>query len=264
MSGEWGWDNLFEFVSEARRGANFGTAILGGWSLSGSALFYDGATGGVSSGMCSADWPFYAGKKFADRATAPFRVNRDGTLYAAAASISIAFDDVTGANKPEDNATVGADWSINLANIPGTLEIPAGAGLYLTSTYMGYWSGTAWKAYIDNAGDFYLDGPSTHYFQWDGSNLEILGHIEGITSSGYAIYGLATTSGTGIFGEASGLGGVGVYGAGGVGCYAIYGEGECYFDARVTVGSFRIGADTISYGANDSGGTGYKLLRVPN
>jgi hypothetical protein len=37
--------------------------------------------------MASLDFPFYAGKKYADRATAPFRVTPAGVVYATGAVI---------------------------------------------------------------------------------------------------------------------------------------------------------------------------------
>jgi len=51
---------------------------IGGWSIAATSLYYDGATDVVSSGMSSVDYPFYAGAKYANRATAPFRVTPEG------------------------------------------------------------------------------------------------------------------------------------------------------------------------------------------
>jgi hypothetical protein len=51
-------------------------------------------------------------------------------------------------------------------------------GLLLGSDYMGYWSGSAWKSYLDSAGRFYLNaGASSNYLAWDGSTLIISGAI---------------------------------------------------------------------------------------
>ena len=60
---------------------------IGGWNISATALYYDGATDAVSTGMASADYPFYAGKKYASRATAPFRVTSAGSFYASEGNI---------------------------------------------------------------------------------------------------------------------------------------------------------------------------------
>jgi len=63
------------------------TGTIGGWSISSSAIYYDGTTDALSSGMAPADYPFYAGKKYADRATAPYRVTPAGIVYATGAVI---------------------------------------------------------------------------------------------------------------------------------------------------------------------------------
>ncbi|MDD2778527.1 MAG: hypothetical protein PHI16_06535, partial [Methanocellales archaeon] len=61
---------------------------IGGWSISATALYYDGSTDALSAGMASADYPFYAGKKYADRATAPFRVTPAGAVVASDITIT--------------------------------------------------------------------------------------------------------------------------------------------------------------------------------
>ena len=64
----------------------------------------------------------------------------------------------------------GVNWGSN----PG-----AGyAGLLLGADYMGYWTGSAWKSYMDNAGRFYLNaGAANNYLLWDGSTLTVSGTI---------------------------------------------------------------------------------------
>lgn len=54
------------------------------------------------------------------------------------------------------NYTNGATWGTNLSNIPATLGTPSGSGLFLSSTHMGYYASSAWKTYLDNAGNFLL------------------------------------------------------------------------------------------------------------
>lgn len=53
-------------------------------------------------------------------------------------------------------ATVGATWGSNLYSIPATLGAPAGTGLFLSSTNMGYYTSGTWKTYIDNTGNMIL------------------------------------------------------------------------------------------------------------
>ncbi len=81
-----------------------------------------------------------------------------GEIVIATGSASVAWSDIGGDGKPADNATVGADWSANLTNIPATLGTPDDAGLYLGLTNLGYWNGSTWKSYLDNTGNFYLGG----------------------------------------------------------------------------------------------------------
>ncbi len=59
-------------------------------------------------------------------------------------------------------AYTGLDSSNRLitAVIPATAVTPSGAGLYLGSNYMGYYSGLAWTTHMDNSGNFYLGGTS--------------------------------------------------------------------------------------------------------
>ena len=64
------------------------TGSIGGWSISANAIYFDGATDALSAGLAPADFPFYAGKKFADRATAPFRVTPDGAFVTSNITIT--------------------------------------------------------------------------------------------------------------------------------------------------------------------------------
>ena len=83
------------------------------------------------------------------------------------------------------------------------------AGLYVDSTKLGYWDGTAWKTYLANNGDFYLAGASAdNYLTWisntdtltvKGAIHALSGSIGGITIAadkvylGDGVYGGSTT-----------------------------------------------------------------------
>jgi len=62
---------------------------------------------------------------------------------------------------------------------------PTGAGLWLGSSYLGYYDGAAWKTYMDSSGKFYLGGVGGA-LQWTGAALTISatlsGNGSGITS----------------------------------------------------------------------------------
>ncbi len=52
--------------------------------------------------------------------------------------------------------------------IPGTAAAPSGAGLYLGSDYLGYYSGSSWQTFMQSNGNFYLGGTSGA-LQWNAS-----------------------------------------------------------------------------------------------
>ena len=81
---------------------------------------------------------------------------------------------VFGDNKPANNATVGANWSLNLSSIPATLATPDAEGLYVSDTYLGYYTGEAWRTFIKDDGTIYGGDGSGEYFQYvPGSGVEI-------------------------------------------------------------------------------------------
>lgn len=69
--------------------------------------------------------------------------------------------------------TEGATWGTNLINIPGTLGTPAGTGLFLSSTHLGYYDSPTWKTYMDSSGNFYLGGTSGK-LQWTAATDTLL------------------------------------------------------------------------------------------
>ncbi len=161
-----------------------GVNKLAGWTISGTAFTADSGVVGMSSAATvGVDWRFWAGH--ATPGSAPFRVDESGNLYASSATISGAISapwslvtDDDG-NKPDNNATVGADWGSNLSSIPSFVNYPgagAATGLYLTSTYMGYWlagSPGAWKTYMDSSGNMYLVGAGGNHLAWSASTSSL-------------------------------------------------------------------------------------------
>jgi hypothetical protein len=58
------------------------------------------------------------------------------------------------------------------------------AGLYLGSTFMGYYNGSAWKTYMSNTGNFFLNGGTgANYLSWDGTTLNIAGSINIVSAT---------------------------------------------------------------------------------
>jgi hypothetical protein len=82
--------------------------------------------------------------------------------------------------------------------IPASLAAPSGAGLYLGSDFLGYYNATAWKTYMDNAGNFYLGG-AAGALQWDGTTLTITGTVTATSGAigGWTLGATSLVSGSG-------------------------------------------------------------------
>jgi hypothetical protein len=102
-------------------------------------------------------------------------VSWDGANMNVTGSITLEYDDLvdTAGTKPADNATVGATWGTDLASIPATLSVPSGAGLYLSSTHLGYYDGGAWDVYIKNDATFLFSKDANNYISFDGATFKI-------------------------------------------------------------------------------------------
>ena len=99
-----------------------------------------------------------------------------GTIAITGGSVDFA-SRVSGTEKPANNATVGATWGTNLGSIPATLGTPGADGLYLTSSYIGFYQTAAWKTYIANDGKFAFSGDANNYVEWNGTTLYIKGNV---------------------------------------------------------------------------------------
>lgn len=79
-------------------------------------------------------------------------------------------------------ANAGLDADGDVQRVLSGTNITAGSqttGLNLTSTYMGYWNGSAWTSFIKSDGDFTFGSASdaTKRITWTGGNLTIRGSI---------------------------------------------------------------------------------------
>jgi len=74
----------------------------------------------------------------------------------------------------------GTNWGA-VKGIPSMLEPPTGTGLFLSATHMGYYTASAWKTYMDNAGNMvlgdYAGGNAGLYWDQSGAALNIRGII---------------------------------------------------------------------------------------
>ena len=64
-----------------------------------------------------------------------------------------------------------------LINRPPSVLVGSTAGLYLGSSFLGYYNGTDWKTYMANNGNFFLSGPGTNSLSWVNGVLTISGAI---------------------------------------------------------------------------------------
>jgi len=148
--------------------------------------FFVGYTGGkwkLSIGDPSGDYLYWDGTNLV--------LNGSASLVG-----TLPWSDITDdGGKPDDDATAGATWGTNLASIPATLGAAGAAGLYLSSTYMGYYDSSAWKTYIDSSGNMILGAVgSGHGLSWNQTTgaLSIRGSIV-ISAGSYAGDPIATT-----------------------------------------------------------------------
>lgn len=71
-------------------------------------------------------------------------------------------------------ATVGATWGVNMTPPSRFADAPAGAGLVMTASYMGYYDGSVWKSYIDNAGNSKFVGVTEIGTKWQDGTLGLM------------------------------------------------------------------------------------------
>lgn len=83
------------------------------------------------------------------------------------------------------NAKVWTD-SKGLLVAPAGAGSPSTSGLYLGASNLGYWNGSTYKTYMDNTGNFYLNGTGTNSLLWNGTSLTINGAISAIDGNFYA------------------------------------------------------------------------------
>lgn len=147
-----GRNNLFELLDDVETAGLTGNSIIiynpttgqwenaeaiGSWAISSTALYLNGATDADSSGMSSSDYPFYAGKKFADRASAPFRVTKAGVLTATGANISGSITATTG--------NIGG-WVIGTNDIKDVAGVVGLSSLVTAGDDIRFWAGHATPA----------------------------------------------------------------------------------------------------------------------
>jgi hypothetical protein len=106
----------------------------------------------------------------------------------AAASGSVACAAALTANTAAGNANTKAEHACNCSytalerSIDSTGKItfaptPSGAGLFISSTNLGFYCNSVWKTYMTSGGCFFLSGAGTNSLTWDSCTLTINGAI---------------------------------------------------------------------------------------
>ena len=112
-----------------------------------------------------------------------------GTINANRISISSYQISDVGANADQTSSHRAAD----IANLHA--QVDHGAGLYATSQYLGYFDNNGNpQAYIMYNGQFYFGGDANNYVAWNGSTLEIQGHLYSSSINGGTITGAEITT----------------------------------------------------------------------
>jgi hypothetical protein len=125
-------------------------------------------------------------------------INIQGGNAATTTALSSSLNAVSGAINSA-TASVSNSLATNIfttatgliAKPPGVL-VGSPAGLYLGSSFLGYYNGSDWKTYMANNGNFFLSGVGNDSLSWNGTNLTINGAIT--VTGGNAATSAALTS----------------------------------------------------------------------
>ena len=135
---------------------NFGNVIYGDIAGGNQGLSWNQGTGALSikgtiniTGSGNAATQSYANDAAGAAQTAAESYAAGAASTAQSNAISTAAGDATS----KANAAQSAAQSYADGLIPATIKAPSGNGLFLSSTYMGYYASGAWKTYTDNSGN---------------------------------------------------------------------------------------------------------------
>ena len=214
------------------------------------------ATGSAASAQSSAN----SAQSTANTATGS-AASAQSTANAATGSAATALATANAASASAlaaQERTVDADGKITFN------PTPSGEGLFMNSTNLGFYSGSAWGAYLSASGEFYLTGSNSSGMSWDGSDLSIDGTVTAVAGG----IGGWTIDSTSIF---SGTKDTSAYTAGGITISSTSGgsihakqfyidtSGNANFKGNIsgatgTIGGWTIDSDSIFTGTKDTEG----------
>jgi len=136
------------------------------------------------------------------------------------------------------DAKVFTDSTGKLSKTPSATA----SGLYLGSTYLGYYNGTDWKTYMSDTGNFYLSGTSTNSLTWNGSALSINGSLttSDATIGGWSIDATRIYSTNGITLDSANKQ---------ITVFDAAGAGRIYINQNTTLSSLSAGSTQLGYGS---------------
>ena len=156
--------------------------LIGDWRFDTDKIWRDGDTDAESAGMSPVDYPFYSGKLFADRATAPFRVNLDGSVVAKDITTNTRqLSAIPGDNLQDlidEVAITGGTLGLRNGYYPLDYDLNIPSGVYLKGE-------TAEGVILD-----FLD--NTHGIKSIGGNVYNEGFV-GVTPGELVVTGIGTT-----------------------------------------------------------------------
>jgi len=101
------------------------------------------------------------------------------SLNSSVSNINQATSSINSSITSINSTTSGLDARIftNSSGLVNKTPSASTSGLYLGSTFLGYYNGSAWKTYMSNTGNFFLSGTGANGLSWDGTTLTINGAI---------------------------------------------------------------------------------------
>jgi hypothetical protein len=107
-------------------------------------------------------------------------LNLKTAIYAGNINLTADFYQQIKALSDRKYNAINPDGSIATWRLTDTDMTGKNPGLYMNQSRMGFWSGTEWKAFIGNSGDFSFDGNLTNYIRWNSGTgtLDIRGKMQ--------------------------------------------------------------------------------------
>jgi hypothetical protein len=149
--------------------------MIAGWTVAVGYFVKDTGLAATSAGMAPADFPFYAGAIYANRASAPFRVTPAGALFATGATISGAITatsgDITGV------LTISSATGALAIGATPPVSSSSGTGLWLDRTGLYALTSGSSRVTINSAG-LNIKADGTGYLSF-GNTIALIGQESG-------------------------------------------------------------------------------------